>query len=113
MIAGLIAYFGITKTLNNPLANYLFWSVPTLGGAVSAFIEQKNKIKAGVLTTIPALFIIGVGWYSLGKYGMSDFIGLQGTVIAMLISSPFIFIACTCGAIFGKWISKITNRQDY
>jgi hypothetical protein len=42
--------------------------------------------------------------------GVGDFVGLEGTVIGMILSLPFILGASVVGALLGEWVSK--RRAD-
>jgi hypothetical protein len=110
MMAGLIAYYVIVELVASPLVVHVGWAIPASGAAVAAFVAPRQKFNVGAATVVVAVLLVGVGSYVAGKLGVGDFIGAQGTAIAMVLALPLIALSSACGALLGELASKVRSN---
>ncbi|CAH1386560.1 hypothetical protein [Candidatus Nitrotoga sp. M5] len=106
LILGIVVYYVVIGFVCNEFVMFLGWCIPLIGAAVAAFLAPRNKFKVGATTFIPAILVVSIGGYIAGTFGFGDFIGIESTFFAMLLSAPFIALASGCGALLGEWVSK-------
>jgi hypothetical protein len=106
MMVALVAYYAAVEFVASPIVVHLGWGIPAIGAAVTAFLAPRSKFNVGAATVVLAVLVVGAGSYVAGKLGIGDSIGVEGTVLAMVLAIPVIGVSSVCGALLGEWASK-------